>query len=266
MRRLLGATVLTAVLATAAATPASAVSNGTLDGDGHPMVGLMSAHDKDGEHLWRCSGTLIAPTIFLTAGHCVEPPATHVEIWFDADVEHGVPQNGYPEEGDVGGEPFLHPDYEPDTFWLHDLGVVVLDEPVRLADYGRLPELDQLDRFAKKRLRDRAWFTAVGYGAQRAFPTAAEWKDQDDKVRMVAYPKLIQINTGFTGPDSLVLSNNKRTGGTCFGDSGGPDFLRDSLVIAGVTSFGQSWYCGGTGGVYRIDRADDLDWLATFLD
>ena len=79
---------------------------------------------------------------------------------------------------------------------------------------------------------------------------------------MVAEPHLLQINTpGFTGDFSLLLSNNASTGGTCFGDSGGPNFLGDSNVIAGVTSFGINGNCAGTGGVYRVDRADDLDWL-----
>ena len=97
----------------------------------------------------------------------------------------------------------------------------------------------------------------------RSFPTAAAWKNQAQKIRMVARPKLISINTGFTGAGSLVLSNNAHTGGTCFGDSGGPNFIGTSNVIAGVTSFGKNSNCAGTGGVYRVDRADDLNWLAT---
>ena len=79
---------------------------------------------------------------------------------------------------------------------------------------------------------------------------------------MVAYPHLLQINTpGFTGDFSILLSNNANTGGTCFGDSGGPNFIGTSNVVAGVTSFGMNGTCGGTGGVYRVDRADDLGWL-----
>ena len=87
-------------------------------------------------------------------------------------------------------------------------------------------------------------------------------KRTTERVRMVAYPHLIQINTpGFTGDFSLLLSNNANTGGTCFGDSGGPNFIGNSNTIAGVTSFGMNGTCAGTGGVYRVDRADDLDWL-----
>ena len=90
-------------------------------------------------------------------------------------------------------------------------------------------------------------------------------KENNQRVRMVAHPYLLQINTGFTGDGSLLLSNNANTGGTCFGDSGGPNFIKDSNVVGGVTSFGLNSTCGGTGGVYRVDRADELAWLASFL-
>ena len=107
---------------------------------------------------------------------------------------------------------------------------------------------------------------AVGYGLQKSFPTAASWKTVAQRVRMVAEPHLIQINSGLVGDFSLLLSNNANTGGTCFGDSGGPNFLGSSNVVAGVTSFGLNGTCGGTGGVYRVDRADDLNWGNTVLD
>lgn len=234
------------------------ITDGELDGSGHPFVGLMIAQDAEGNPLWRCSGTLLSPTLYLTAGHCTEAPTAHVEIWFDSDVESGIPANGYPFTGDAGGTPYTHPDYNPAAFFLNDLGVVVLDEPFPVSDYGVLPSEDELDRMARRRGRQDVTFTAVGYGLQRINPVFVE----AERVRMVAYPHLVQINTpGFTGDFSLLLSNNHSTGGTCFGDSGGPNFINDSYVVAGVTSFGLNGTCGGTGGVYRVDRADDLDWL-----
>jgi len=241
-----------------------AVTDGELDGNRHPYVGLLVAQDKNGGPLWRCSGTLISPTLFLTAGHCTETPAAHVEIWFDADVESGIPANGYPLTGEASGTPYTHPQYDPNAFYLHDLGVVVLDEPVAASSYGALPSLDQLDALKSGKVKKDTFFTAVGYGLQKAFPDAASWKDVALRVRMVSHPRLIQINTGYTGDGSIILSNNANTGGTCFGDSGGPNFLGDSNVVAGVTSFGKNGTCAGQGGVYRVDRADDLDWLATF--
>ncbi|HEX4930279.1 MAG TPA: trypsin-like serine protease [Gaiellaceae bacterium] len=240
--------------------PAGAVTDGELDGNGHPYVGLMVAQDANGNPLWRCSGTLLSSKLFLTAGHCTEAPAAHVEIWFDADVQSGIPANGYPFEGDVGGTPYTHPSYNPNAFYLFDLGAVVLDKPLKMKKYGTLPSLNQLDSL---KVGTGTTFTSVGYGLQKSFPDAASWKDAALRVRMVAHPHLIQINGGIVGDFSLLLSNNTSTGGTCFGDSGGPNFLGTSNVIAGVTSFGLNGTCGGTGGVYRVDRADDLNWLTS---
>lgn len=258
------AAVATAALAVA---PAGAVTDGTPDGDSHPFVGLMVAQDGEGNPLWRCSGTLMSSTVFLTAGHCTESPAAHVEIWFDADVESGLPDNGYPLTGQVGGTPKVHPDYDPDAFFVRDLGVVILDDPMEMDSYGQLPSKDQLDRLKTKRGHQDVTFTAVGYGLQESFPDAASWQENNVKVRMAATPRLLQINTpGFTGDYSILLSNNAATGGTCSGDSGGPNFLGTSNVVAGVTSFGLNSTCAGTGGVFRMDREWSLGWVETFLD
>ena len=256
MRKVIVFVVTLATFIAVANGPAGAVTEGQLDGDRHPYVGLMAAQDSSG-YLWRCSGTLISPRVFLTAGHCTEAPATHAEIWFDSDLID-MTRADLAGKGDAGGTPYVHPQYDPDAFWLHDLGVVVLDKPVKMKTYGKLPALNQLDKLKPS---STTIFTAVGYGLQKAFPDASSWKDQADKVRMFSTPHLLQINTAFTGPDSLVLSNNSHTGGTCYGDSGGPNFVGTSNVVGGVTSFGLNWACGGTGGVYRVDRADDLNWL-----
>lgn len=261
MKKVTVSLLLTLMLVFSTIGVVSAVTDGELDGEGHPYVGLMVAQDEEGNPLWRCSGTLLSATLFLTAGHCTEAPAAHVEIWFASDVESGIPANGYPYNGDVSGTPYTHPQYDPNAFYLHDLGVVVLDEPMVMDEYGALPELNQLDSLKTQRGKQDVTFTAVGYGLQESFPDAAAWKENNQRVRMVAYPHLLQINTGFTGDGSLLLSNNAHTGGTCFGDSGGPNFIGDSNVVGGVTSFGINGNCAGTGGVYRVDRADDLDWL-----
>jgi secreted trypsin-like serine protease len=263
MKRFAGAIALSALLALSTATVTTAVTDGELDGDGHPYVGLMVAQDVAGNPLWRCSGTLISERLFLTAGHCTEAPAEHVEIWFDADVQSGVPENGYPYDGQVGGTPYTHPQYDPTAFYLYDLGVVVLDKPLKMNTYGALPKLDQFDSWKTRRGIAAVTFDSVGYGLQMSFPDAASWKEHNVKVRMVAHPRLVQINGGQVGDFSLLLSNNANTGGTCFGDSGGPNFVAGTNVIAGVTSFGVNGNCAGSGGVYRVDRGDDLTWIAS---
>ncbi|MCM2312719.1 MAG: S1 family peptidase [Steroidobacteraceae bacterium] len=243
---------------------AHAVTHGDMDGDGHPYVGIMVAK-INGQPVWRCSGTLISPTLFLTAGHCTDG-ATSVEVWFDPDMATDAAAKGYPFTGEASGTPYTHPDYNPNAFSLYDLGVVVLDQEVVMGTYGALPALNQLDILKVQRGQQNTTFTAVGYGLQESFPDAASWKENNVRIRMVATPRLQQINGGIVGFGSLLLSNNANTGGTCFGDSGGPNFIGNTNVIAGVTSFGLNGTCAGTGGVYRVDRQDDLDWLATFMD
>jgi len=256
-------TLFVLVLMLLSTMPVGAITDGQLDGNGHPYVGLMVAQKADGTPLWRCSGTLLSSTVFLTAGHCTEAPAARAQIWFAADVQSGVPANGYPFTGDVGGTTFTHPLF---NFPQHDVGVVVLDHAMPMSTYGVLPSLNQLDVLKTKRGLQDVTFTAVGYGLQQSFPTAAAWKDSRLKIRMVANTRLLQINVpGFTGDFSLLLSNNANTGGTCFGDSGGPNFLGSSNVVAAVTSFGINGNCAGTGGVFRMDRQDALDFVNGFL-
>lgn len=237
-----------------------AIKYGALDGNSHPHVGLMVALDKDGAPLWRCSGTLMSPTVYLTAGHCTAAPAVRATIWFDADVESGIPGNGYPFQGDVSGTTHTHPQYNANAFFLADLGVVTLDTPFPVSTYGALPTLNVLDGLARARGRQNLTFTAVGYGLQFSNPVFVV----QERVRMYATPHLVQINTGYVGDFSIMLSNNASTGGTCFGDSGGPNFIGSGNVVGGVTSYAINGNCAGTGGVYRVDRADDLTWLATF--
>jgi hypothetical protein len=182
----------------------------------------------------------------------------------ESDVQNG--NNIYP----FGGGPnsveavewYAHPDYESAPFYEHDVGVVILSEPIFIDEYAVLPEVDQLDSLETRRGLQDTTFTAVGYGLQRINPKFVE----AEKIRMVAYRRLIQIGApGLTGDYSLLLSNNRSTGGTCFGDSGGPNFLEYSNVVAGVTSFGMNGNCAGTGGVFRMDRQNVQDFINNYL-
>ena len=247
-------------------TPASAVTDGELDGDLHPHVVLL-VMDVGGEPAYRCSATMIAPKVVLTAGHCTsnypDEPYTGMRIFTESDVQNG--DNNYPYKGKNSIEAkawYTHPDYETAPFFYHDVGIVILKASYDPGVFGELPEADQLDVLATQRGQQDVTFTAVGYGDQRINPVFLE----ADKIRMYAEPHLLQINTpGFTGDFSLLLSNNHSTGGTCFGDSGGPNFLGDSNVVAGVTSYGLNGTCGGTGGVFRMDRQNVLDFVSSFL-
>ena len=258
-------TVRIAVLAIAVlavsmgAAPASAITHGDLDGDGHPYVGLMVAKDVDGNPLWRCTGTLISATVYLTAGHCTQAPAASAEIWFGSDLTDAEAID-FPANGDASGTTYVHPDYDPADFTVRDVGVVVLDASFPLAEYGALPALDTFDSVGKK-----ATFTTVGYGVQRMFPEAAAWKIESERLRMVATPRLLQVNSPSTGDYSMLVSANANTGGACLGDSGGPNFIGDSNVVGAVTSSSKSDICTSSSRVFRMDRAWALDWVEGFL-
>ena len=242
----------------------SFITSGSLDGNTHPAVVLI-VMDVAGEPAFRCSGTLIAPKVVLTAGHCAGEPGefSGMRVFTESDVENG--DNNYPFAGPntiEAKEWHSHPLFTEARFFLHDVGVVLLSRAVRLSasEYGKLPRVSQLDALQPS---NSTRFTAVGYGLQRINPVFIE----AEKVRMFAEPWLVQINTpGFTGDFSLLLSNNASSGGTCFGDSGGPNYLGSSNVIAAVTSFGLNGTCGGTGGVFRLDRKNVLDFVSQYLN
>lgn len=250
--------------------PASAITDGEPAGDDHPEVVLV-VMDVGGVPAFLCSGTLLSPTIVLTAGHCTNnfpgSPYTGMRVFTESDVDNGdntYPFAGGPNAVEASGWA-AHPMYETAPFFFNDVGIIVLEGlgvVLQSDQYGELPSVDQLDALKTRRGKQSTTFTAVGYGLQRINPVFI----QVDRVRMVAHPRLIQINVpGFTGDFSLLLSNNHSTGGTCFGDSGGPNFLGDSLVVAGVTSFGLNGNCAGTGGVFRMDRQNVFEFVESYL-
>jgi hypothetical protein len=254
--------------------PAGAITNGDPDGEGHPYVGLMVAKNAAGVPLWRCSGTLMSPTVFMVAGHCTEAPAASAVIFFSSGSPSGIPLGtgypaagpnpcagitGYPCTGDATGARHTHPQYDPNAFFLHDLGVVTLSAPVTGRGFGALPSEGELSELPK-----HASLTAVGYGLQKSFPDAASQNDRAVRIRMVAHPRISGIDNNFVGDFAFTTSHDASRGGTCFGDSGGPNFIGTSNVVGGVTSFGTTATCKGHNGAYRVDQPDDLAWLATF--
>jgi secreted trypsin-like serine protease len=262
------------VLLVVAIVPAGAVTDGELDGEGHPDVVLILM-EVDGEPAFRCSGTMIAPTYVLTAGHCAGAPGefSGIRIFTESDVQSGIgTTNNYPYAGPNSIEAVrwaAHPDYPDYPFYFNDVGMIELAEPFNPGVFGELPAVDSLDQYKTRRGHNDLYFTSVGYGLQLIVdnPVWGPRHYQGDRTRYVANPHLIQINVpGFTGDFSLLLSNNHSTGGTCFGDSGGPNFLGDTNIVAGVTSFGLNGNCAGTGGVFRMDRQNVQDFIYDFMN
>jgi secreted trypsin-like serine protease len=267
MRKLTTALAALAVGLFVAVVPAGAVTDGQLDGNLHPAVGLVLM-EVDGAPAFRCTGTLIAPTFVITAGHCAGEAGEFSGIRFfaESDVQHDAT---YPFAGGPNTVEAVRwasfPGFTEDQFFLHDVGMIELAHAINLSSsqYGHLPTAGQLESLNSKRGLQDTTFTAVGYGLQQINPVHVV----NQKIRMYAQPKLNQIDTGFVGDFSLLLSNNHSTGGTCFGDSGGPNYLggTSSNLIAGVTSFGINGNCAGTGGVFRLDKQPVIDFVNGFM-
>lgn len=250
MRRLAVLVALVAALALMVPAPAKAVMYGEPDGNGHPFVGLVLLYDGAGAPIWRCTGALIAPKLFLTAGHCTYG-AVRAQVWLTPQVTAAA---GYPSTGGTKGTPIAHPAYDdfatsPNT---SDVGVVVLDQPVQLPTYARLAGVGALDSLATQRGQQDVTFKIVGYGLQGVKPVY-----QSDKERYIGWTKVNNLTSAMNGGWNIQLSSNPGhwSGGLCFGDSGGPVFLGDSNVVVAVNSFVLNSNCTGNGFSYRVDTA-----------
>lgn len=270
--------MVVAVLALLAsvAPSASAITGGQPDGELHPNVGLILFYQPDGR--FRCSATLISPTILLTAAHCTEGTLGSTLVTFDSVIAERPPSPfpvaadpsvGFtPEEitaaGYLSGTALTHPDYSgfTDLANWNDVGVIVLDRAVTSITPATLAPVGYLDQFAQPALNSTI-FEVVGYGTEVRKPASGPQKPQP-----MSYP-LIRRYTTSPGqkltPQILQLNGNPNDtrggGGTCFGDSGGPVFLNGYLVA--VTSYGYTANCRYLGGYQRVDIPVVRNWLAS---
>jgi hypothetical protein len=232
---------------------AAAVVNGEPDGTGHPNVGALLAPQAYSDGTWAsCSGTLISPTVFLTAAHC-DWGVPRLAVTFDSvyDAEKGTEYWGtwYADERYSGaqGDP-------------HDIAVVVFDKPVRGITPARLPAAGALAS-----LPSTQGFTSVGYGAQSVTVDRGPTFHYAD-VRFVATSDTLMA----TNNAWLRISMNPALGdgGTCYGDSGGPNFLgagsSETNIVAATTITGD-FMCRATNVVYRLDTASARSFLSRFV-
>jgi Trypsin len=246
MRRLAGAAAIAAALLIAA--PAGAITNGMPDGNAHPNVGGLVSPTQYPDGTWLyCSGTLISPTVFLTAAHCGED-GERVGVTFDTAYEAG--DKVY--SGTFHSDPlFGHDQSDP-----HDIAVVVFDRAVKGIAPARLPTAGSLSNLSGSQR-----FTSVGYGAYEVTNEPGGHQYLYNDVRMVATGTLNSINKAW-----LRISMNPSTGngGTCYGDSGGPNFLGTTNIIAAITITGDA-VCRSTNVDYRLDTTSARAFLGEFV-
>ena len=244
MRRLIITALALGVLVFA--SPASAITYGTEDGTGHPNVGGLVAAQAYSDGTWiYCSGTLIAPKVFLTAAHCAE--GDRVRVTFDSAYQNG--------DKVYAGTWHADPLYNGAQSDPHDIAVVVLDSAPKITP-ARLPAAGSLSN-----LPSDQQFTSVGYGAHEVTNSPGGHQYLYNDVRMVATGTLNSIN-----PSWLRISMNPATGngGTCYGDSGGPNFLGNTNVVAATTITGDA-VCRSTNVDYRLDTASARDFLDDYV-
>lgn len=236
-------------------TPVGAITFGQPDGNLHPNVGL-TLTNLGGDTLWLgCSGTLIAPTVILTAGHCTRGLSRFgvMNSWvtFDSEYYPGT-SNLIPIAAFV-----THPDYNFNT-GDNDVGVIILAETVLNVTPGQLPQENILDHMkADGMLKDQT-FVNVGYGATADFKGHPPLLPRDGIRRFSTSPY-----RSLTQNWLVLLQNNDATneGGVCFGDSGGPHFLGDSNMIMSISSLGDA-VCRTLDQSQRVD----LPSVRAFLD
>jgi Trypsin len=287
------AAAATALALMASTAPnAHAITGGAADGDLHPSVGILVFYDEADGSRYRCTATLVTSTVLLTAAHCTAGTAGKSIVNFDTNIAEAAPSNmpyatdTDPANGDLTsakgfegtgtmtdpnnrtwylGTAHADPAYSnfTDMKNWNDVGVVVLDTPVDGITPSQIAPIGTLDTIAKSKL-SKTLFTIVGYGTEvRKAPSGPQ------KPTPMSYP-LYRRYADAPGqkltPQILTLNGNPNdvhgTGGSCFGDSGGPTFYNGQVVT--VTSYGLNGVCRYIDGLQRVDIAGVQTWLATY--
>jgi hypothetical protein len=216
-----------AALTTALVTvsTAAAITGGGIDGDAHPYVGALVVNGSV-----QCSGVLVAPTVFATAGHC-GVDGTRVSVSFDSKLD---------------GWSLLEGTLEVDSAKGADLAIVVLDAPAGVVP-ASLPAAGSVDSLLKGAL-----VTSVGYGYSS---WAADGSFVYDGFRRAASSPVLRVSKSFLNLSTAIA-------GPCMGDSGGPQ-LSGSTVLS-LTSTG-SKDCSGKAEGYRLDTPSARAFLGAFV-
>jgi len=287
MRRLL---LLAAACAVLGAFPASAsaITGGQPDGNGHPYVAYLD------NGVFACSGTLVSPTVLITAAHCFSDStsafgknsvtgASLVRATFDPNLINT------PRAQRVWwfGSYYFDPQFTLrgggglPGFDTHDVAVVIftaqgcavppnqmgtnscgpIPAGVTQGKYGALPTQGLVDTLPMGTGVD-----FVGFGVQ-------DFINGGGPCGGPCKPVAGDRFTRFFAPSTLIASDNSisdefikyhvNKGGTCFGDSGGPDLLGGTNIILADNSFVTNGQCNGVGYSYRIDTPQALSFITS---
>ena len=255
------------------AGPAAAITFGEPDGNGHPNVGsiVVDVPELDLELLQWCTGTLISDRVFLTASHCLDGfdvlmaqyPTLTVRVTFDPTISAAGTF--------YTGTLHVNPNYnrfqgKGGMSDPGDIAVMVLDESPGIA-WAQLPSAGLLDQLAASRTLMHTTFTAVGYGTVRSSMTLGGAGIADNLERN----RVDQIFSSLTKSWitlSMVNTPGRQSGGTCYGDSGGPHFVHlngvETNIVTSITVTGDT-PCKSTDKSYRTDTPAAREFLNSFV-
>jgi hypothetical protein len=254
-------------------TPAGAITGNFTPDNTHNYVVLVAFYDKDGNFLWRCSGSLLNQDTVLTAGHCTDTKSGAVSaiVWdsqeggalYDPATDTVDPNTGYPYycynspefpcstshtliEYGYGGAVYLQGNNK-------DVGMLILDSPIVLDQYASIAAAGSVDK-----LPVGTAVTYSGYGVSGEKPSVTSLRQ-----RLMATGFIVSTHNANTAGFNIQLSTNPGAGrgGICFGDSGGPILYDSTNVILGVNSFVVNGQCAGVSFAYRVDQPDVIAWI-----
>ena len=220
-----------------------------------------------------CSGALISPTAFLTASHCttfyendLAPLGYTAHVSFDNPIPFGSLTSKHTQLLPVV-QVVTNPAFNQAQSDPGDIGVLLVDDRhTRGLTPVTLPPAGLLDQLAAQNGLNDAVFTPVGYGLQNRVVGGGPpfFQDRNPVPRMYAFSAFNALGAAF-----MRLSQNPSTGsgGTCFGDSGGPNFFNynGQRLLAAITITGDA-VCRSTNTVYRLDTASARDFLAPYVE
>jgi secreted trypsin-like serine protease len=238
---------------------ASAITFGQFDGNRHPHVGAMVAEwREEGQKDLFCTGTLIDEDVFLTAAHCTEALRDMGigpdEIWvtFDPTFDENSPL--------IEGTYVSHPGFTWRQDDSKDIAVVLLEQDQSTTP-AKLPKAKELSKLKAEGKLDDSWFTAVGYGLVRDSKRTGPNNFSDPEERQFATQSFQNLLKSWL---NLDMNPSTGSGGTCFGDSGGPHFWKDTRRIMSITITGDS-ACRATDKTYRLDTRVARNFLDGFV-
>jgi V8-like Glu-specific endopeptidase len=221
----------------------------------HVSAGAI-VHRTSAGHLEElCSGVLISPTVFLTAGHCTIDSriANGPSVTFDLTVTDSSPI--------ITGTAHTDPALDLGAYNInndsHDVGVIVLDTPVTDRPPIALPTADLLTQLHAD---PRTPITAVGYGIDQNGTNGHNVSYNNDQTRDWGTLEYRALTTN-------IQADQVKANGVCFGDSGGPDFMtingHEQLVALNVVV--NSYDCNQTAWLYRLDESATRAFLGQYV-